>query len=114
MQAPSPSTITLLILLPLLAWRACARFGRMVGKQRLSRVRPWIQLTIFPLLIALLALATLTHPERLFMLATGLAVGAALGVFGLSKTVLGPTRAGSACAWTGAPSTGAKSATSLS
>ena len=94
MQTPSPSTVTLLVLAPLLAWRIYSRFRRMVGRQRLSRVRPWITLTVFPLLIALLGVASHLHPERLWLLAGGLCCGAALGVFGLSKTHFEPTPQG--------------------
>lgn len=91
---PNPSTLTLLALLLLLAWRAYARFKRMVGKQRLSRVRPWITLAIFPALVLLLGLATLPHPERLWVLAAGLGAGSLLGVFGLGKTRFEPTPQG--------------------
>jgi hypothetical protein len=94
MQAPSSSTILLIVLLPLLAWRVYARFRRMVGRQRLSRVRPWITLTIFPTLILLLAYAAQTHPERLGLLAVGLAAGAALGLYGLHMTRFEPTPQG--------------------
>jgi hypothetical protein len=94
MQGPSPSTVTLLALLPLLAWRAYARFRRMVGRQRLSRIRPWITLTIFPALVVLLGLGAHAHVERLGWLAAGLALGALLGVFGLSRTRFEPTRQG--------------------
>ncbi|MES2047044.1 MAG: hypothetical protein V4447_01480 [Pseudomonadota bacterium] len=82
----NPSTITLLILLPLLAWRIYSRFKRMVGRQRLSKVRPWITLAIFPALILLLCAATWSHPERLWLMAAGLTCGGLLGVFGLRKT----------------------------
>jgi hypothetical protein len=90
----SPSAVTLLALLPLLAWRAYARFRRMVGRQRLSRVRPWITLTVFPLLIALLGLAAAGVPRSLAWMAAGLAAGALLGVFGLRRTTFEPTRRG--------------------
>ena len=86
MQAPGPATITLLIAVPLILWRVYSRIRRMVGRQRLSKVRPWITVVIFPLIIAMLALAALTHPERLAWLAAGLAGGAMLGVYGLRKT----------------------------
>ncbi len=82
----NPSTITLLILIPLIIWRVYARIRRMVGRQRLSKVRPWITLIVFPLIIALLALATLPRPERLAILAGGLAIGIALAVYGLRRT----------------------------
>lgn len=95
MQSPQPSSLVLLVLLPLLAWRIYARVRRMVGRQRLSKVRPWITLILFPLLIALIASASWTlHPERLWLLAAGLAAGGALGVFGLRKTKFDPTPQG--------------------
>lgn len=91
MTALNPSTVTLLVLVPLIVWRMYSRFRRMVGRQRLSRIRPWITLTIFPALILLIAFATLSHPERLAWLAAGLLAGALLGVFGLVKTRFEPT-----------------------
>jgi len=94
MQAPSPSTITLFVLLPLLAWRIYARFRRMVGRQRLSKVRPWITLAIFPTLVILLGVAALSHPERLWWLAAGLGLGSLLGAFGLRHTRFEPTPKG--------------------
>jgi hypothetical protein len=92
--APSPSTITLLVLIPLLAWRVYARVRRMVGRQRLSRVRPWITLAIFPALILLLCYTAYPQLERLWWLAAGLGAGAGLGVFGLRRTKFEPTPRG--------------------
>lgn len=94
MHASSASSATLLVLLPLLAWRAYARFRRMVGRQRLSRVRPWITLTVFTLLILLLGFAARAHVERLHWLAGGLGAGCLLGIFGLRKTRFEPTPKG--------------------
>jgi hypothetical protein len=94
MQTPSPATLGVLVLIPLLAWRVYARFRRMVGRQRLSRVRPWVTLVLFPLLVVLLASASLAAPQRLAWLAIGLAAGAALGVFGLRRTRFEPTPQG--------------------
>jgi len=94
MTALNPSTVTLLVLVPLIVWRMYSRFRRMVGRQRLSRVRPWITLTIFPALILFIGLATLPHPQRLLWLAAGLFAGALLGVFGLGKTRFEPTPQG--------------------
>jgi hypothetical protein len=54
--------IVLLALAPLVLWRIYARVRRMVGRQRLSRMRPWTPLCLFPILVALLALASLQHP----------------------------------------------------
>jgi hypothetical protein len=94
MQPLSPSTVTLVVLIPLILWRVYARFRRMVGRQRLSRVRPWITLAIFPSLVLLLGLAARSHPERLWWLAGGLILGSMLGVFGLRRTRFEPTPKG--------------------
>ncbi len=94
MQASPATTVTLLVLLPLIAWRVYSRFRRMVGRQRLSRIRPWITLAVFPILIALLGFAAHAHLERLWWLAGGLGLGAWLGVFGLGKTNFEPTPEG--------------------
>ena len=94
MNTPNPSTITLLVLLPLLAWRVYSRFRRMVGRQRLPRIRPWVTLVIFPLLIGLLCFAALPHIERLWWLAAGLGFGSILGIYGLRKTYFEPTKQG--------------------
>ncbi|MGZ5033340.1 MAG: hypothetical protein ACXWAC_09095 [Usitatibacter sp.] len=93
-MAPSTVTVALVVLVPLLAWRAYSRFRRMVGRQRLSRVRPWITLTVFPALVFLLALAARSHVERLVWLAAGLATGSLLAAYGLRLTRFEPTRKG--------------------
>jgi hypothetical protein len=74
------------VLVPLIAWRVYARIRRLVGRQRLSRIRPWVTLILFPALIVLLCFAAHSHPERLWWLAGGLSVGLLLGRFGLGKT----------------------------
>lgn len=94
MNSPSTSTLTLLWLLPLILWRIYARFRRTIGRQRLSKIRPWIALTIFPILIALLCLASRANPERLLWLVGAIFLGAILGYFGLNKTRFEPTPQG--------------------
>jgi hypothetical protein len=89
---PAPG-LGLLLLLPLIAWRLYARFRRLVGRQRATRVRPWITLTVFPLLIALITYLVRFGPP-LGWLAAGLFAGALLGVYGLRKTRFEPTAAG--------------------
>jgi len=85
-HVPTSTLLTALALIPLVGWRMYARFKRMVGKQRFSYARPWISLSIFPLITVFLVIATQAHPERLWLLAGGSAIGVGLGVFGLRKT----------------------------
>ena len=94
MQAPSAATLTVLVLVPLIAWRMYSRVRRMVGRQRLSRVRPWITLALFPLLVLLLGSLSIAHPANLALLAAGLAGGGALAVYGLRRTKFEPTPQG--------------------
>ena len=84
----------MLVALPLLAWRLYARFRRMVGRQRLSRVRPWITLILFPTVIALLSFAAYTHYERVASLIVGVVAGSLLGAYGLRLTRFEPTPEG--------------------
>ena len=86
MAVPQISIVAILALVPLMAWRMYARVRRMIGRQRLSRVRPWITLVIFPLLLGLLVLAARAHLDRLWFLGIGVAAGGALALFGLKKT----------------------------
>jgi Protein of unknown function (DUF1453) len=79
-------TIVLLALMPLLVWRVYSRVRRMVGRQRLSRVRPWIAVGLFPVLVALLALVSRQYPVALAWLTGGLVIGALLAVYGLRLT----------------------------
>jgi len=83
---PSAPTLVLLLLVPLLVWRVYARFRRLVGRQRLTKVRPWITLTLFPLLSGLLAWVVYPALDGIGWLAAGLAGGAALAVLGLKLT----------------------------
>ena len=86
MQSPQGSTIALAVLLPLIAWRVYARFRRMVGRQRLTKYRLRIQLTLFPSLVVLIALGAAARPAALLALAASLAVGALLGRYGIRTT----------------------------
>lgn len=85
MPAPHPSTITLVILMPLIAWRMYARVRKLVGRQRLSKIRPWITLAIFPLILVALGFLSREHIDRLSYLLGGLVIGAGLAVYGLKK-----------------------------
>jgi hypothetical protein len=79
-------SIVLLALIPLIVWRLYSRIRRMVGRQRLSRIRPWVSVFLFPVLVLLLALLSRHHPVALGTLCGGLAAGALLAVYGLRLT----------------------------
>jgi uncharacterized membrane protein len=76
--------------LPLVAWSIYRRVKRMVGRQRLTRVRPWITVLLFPLLLAMLAMTAFVppHPQpgRLAWLAAGLVLGGIVAIAGLKRT----------------------------
>jgi hypothetical protein len=94
MPGPALPTVGLVALVALVAWRLYARFRRMVGRQRLSRVRPWITLAIFPALLALLGWLSYPRIDALAWLAGALAIGAVLARYGLSRTVFEATPGG--------------------
>lgn len=70
----------------LVGWRLYSRVKRMVGRQRLSKVRPWVTWCLFPPLVAFLLIGSLSHPYAALALVAGVAAGAALGVYGLRLT----------------------------
>ncbi len=78
----------------LVVWRVYARIRRVVGRQRLSKVRPWITLVVFPLIFALLLATNLAHPATAVSALAGAAVGAGLGVLGTRLTKFEVTPAG--------------------
>ncbi|MBG9388310.1 hypothetical protein [Caenimonas aquaedulcis] len=88
------TTVTLLALMPLLVWRMIVRVKRMVGRQRAGRIRPWVTLVIFPLVLALFSFLAKDHAQRLWWLAGGVACGLGLAVWGLKKTVFEATPTG--------------------
>lgn len=91
---PNTANLTLLVLLPLIAWRMVSRIRRMVGRQRLSRIRPWVTLAVFPLVLGLIGIFAYPHWERLWWLAGGIAAGVALAIAGLKLTRFEPTPEG--------------------
>jgi hypothetical protein len=94
LAAHHPSLLMSLGIVALVIWRVYARVRRMVGRQKLSRVRPWLTVVIFPLLLALLSLGSLAHPLNLAVLAAGAALGGALGIYGLRLTTFEVTPLG--------------------
>ncbi len=94
MTPPTASTLATLALVPLIAWRVYARFRRAAGRQRLSRWRGPISLTLYTLLIGAVVLANLRHPIHLAALALALLAGAGLAAYALTRTRFEPTPTG--------------------
>ena len=88
MTAPfNPSSLVVPIGIgALILWRFYSRARRMVGRQRLSNIRPWITVIAFPILTLLLATASIAQPISPLALAAGVVVGVCLGVYGLRMT----------------------------
>lgn len=70
----------------LIVWRLYSRIRRTIGRQQLHRVRPWLTVGLFPVLLVLLGLATATRPLVEASLWGGVAAGIALGILGLRLT----------------------------
>jgi len=87
MDLSHPTTLLLPVgIAALVGWRLYSRIKRMVGRQRLSKVRPWMVLCVFPLLLVLLLVGSLSHPYVALALVAGVMVGVALGLYGLRLT----------------------------
>jgi hypothetical protein len=83
----TPTPIVAAVLVPFVMWRVYQRVRRLMVRQRSQPWRHWIAVILFPLLMAALGVAALAHPLALAGMATGVAVGAALGTVALRKTV---------------------------
>lgn len=98
MAAPfNPSSVVPIGIGALILWRFYSRARRMVGRQQLSTVRPWITVVAFPILTVLLAIASIAQPMSPLALAAGVLVGVCLGIYGLRKTPVITLRMPSAC-----------------
>jgi len=82
----NPQLIAILVMSPLIGWRMYSRIRRMVGRQRSTSVRPWIPVIVFPIVLTLIAIASMAHPAALGALFGGVAAGIALGIYGLKLT----------------------------
>jgi hypothetical protein len=66
----------------------------MLTRQKLSTVRPWITVCVFPILVIVLTVVSIAHPLPLFAMAGGIACGMGLGVYGLRLTKFETTDGG--------------------
>jgi hypothetical protein len=89
-----PSLYTSFAIAALILWRMYARVRRAIGRQKLSTVRPWLTVTLFPLLLVLMLLGTLANPLNAVALLSGAAVGVALGIVGHRLTTFEATPQG--------------------
>ncbi len=81
----------------LVAWRIYARMLRVIGRQRLTVVRPWISAIVFPLALLMLLSGTLFQPDGMAAAAAsavGAAIGVGLGRYGTRLTKFEATPAG--------------------
>jgi hypothetical protein len=78
----------------LIGWRLVSRVRRMVGRQRLSTVRPWLTVCLVPVVLVGLLIVALAHPWVALALVAGVAIGVALGLYGLRLTIFEPTAEG--------------------
>jgi hypothetical protein len=78
----------------LVAWRFYSRIRRNIGRQHLSKVRPWITLAVFPIILVLLAMRAADQPLSLEVMAAGAALGIGLGLLGHRLTRFEQTSAG--------------------
>jgi len=92
--AVHPSLYTSLAVGALILWRMYARVRRVIGRQKLSPVRPWLTVTLFPVLLALMLAGTLAHPLTAVALLSGAAVGVGLGIVGNRLTTFEVTPEG--------------------
>jgi hypothetical protein len=82
MTPQTTHALTTAAIIALIAWRLYARIRRNIGRQQFRPARPWITLSIFPLLLVLLGFVTLTRPLAEGSLWAGVAAGIALGTLG--------------------------------
>jgi len=94
MAVHASTTTTLIVLLPLLAWRLRARYKRLIGRQRTSKYRPWIGMGIYAVLLGLIGWAAWGQWHALQALAGGLCAGGLLSRWAWRQTRLEPTAQG--------------------
>ena len=82
----SPNVLVPIGVGALILWRAYSRIRRMVGRQHLSKVRPWVTVIVFPVILALLGVAVFAKPTSLAALLGGVVIGVSLGIYGLRVT----------------------------
>jgi len=80
------SSLIMLTAMPLMAWRIYVRSRRLIGRQQLGKVRPWVQLVIFTIFVGLFSYVNIDHPLNLALLYGSALFGIALAWHGLKLT----------------------------
>jgi len=91
----NPSMLVTVLIVALIAWRLYARSRRLIGRQPLSKWRPWVTVTVFPLLFIILGVLARHQPPALWALGGGAIAGLGLGILGLKLTKFETTPTGS-------------------
>jgi hypothetical protein len=78
----------------LIVWRLVARIRRAIGRQRLTTFRPWISVTLLPLVVCMILFGSLFNPTSAGGLLLGIVIGIALGRLGTRLTRFEVTPAG--------------------
>jgi len=90
MQLPAANVLPFLVIVPLIVWRMYSRVRRNIGRQPLSKIRPYITIGLFPLLVVLLGWGAAMRPglatALLAALGGGIVGGVVLGYYGLRHT----------------------------
>jgi len=92
-QGNSSMLVTVLIV-ALVAWRLYARSRKLIGRQPLSKWRPWVTVTVLPLIFIILGVTSRHQPPALLALAGGAIAGIGLGILGLKLTKFETTPTG--------------------
>jgi hypothetical protein len=88
------STLVTVLILALIAWRLYARSRRLIGRQQLSKWRPWVTVTLLPLLLVTFGVLSRHQPPALWALGGGAIAGIGLGILGLKLTKFETTPTG--------------------
>lgn len=86
--------LAIVAVVALVGWRVYSRIRRVIGRQRLTTVRPWVTVVLFPLLLALVLTGSLLHPMTGVAVLAGAALGIGLGLHGIRLTKFEATPAG--------------------
>lgn len=82
-----PQPVVAAVLIPFVLWRVYQRIKRLVVRQRSRIWRHRVTALLFPLLLLVMGTLALAHPLSLAGMAGGVAVGVALGIVALRRTV---------------------------